>query len=218
MLYISNCGNLSGPDLNKENNPEHVAEALEKGYHVVVDVWVVNDQKENTLRLALGNLMPQYSVDLEFFQNPNVIARAKSLQTFQLLIDNNTHCFLDSKDAQLTTRGLLWTPMASRRMVPRAVLNLPEVITNDIAQALNVAVSGVCSNFIERVKGVHLQLLAAAEQAAKEAEAAEEKKELDIIPEAEEENAETDDKPDSASSVETVETEDGANILVMKEG
>jgi hypothetical protein len=217
MLYISNCGNIDGPNLANENNPSHVTKTLDKGFHVVVDVWTITNQEDKTIQFALGTTIPQYPVSLEFLQNPSVIARAKNIQVFQLLVDNKVHCFLDSVDTQLTTMGMIWTRVGSRRMTPRCVLNLPEVITNDISQALGaVTVSGICSNFIERVKNVHQMMLEEAAKAQAAAAAPEEKKELEPIAE-EAEPAAAPKPTDSNSSVEEVTTEDGSNVLVMKE-
>ena len=50
MLLISHRGNLFGPDDLLENNPTKVAELVNRGFHVEVDVW----SKDGKLYLQSG--------------------------------------------------------------------------------------------------------------------------------------------------------------------
>jgi len=217
MLFISHRGNLAGPDLNNENKPEYVSTALEKGYSVVVDTWAIAVQEEkNTVQLVLGDLTPQYPVTLEFLQKPNIISRAKNLETFQILLDNNVHTFLDSNDTQLTSRGLIWPRVGARSLVPRAVLNIPELITNNIATVVNVNCSGMCSNFIERVKSTRSQLDEQTRKAAEEQVRLARRASVDqmeAIPEVEEQKQT--DPPEPSTSEES--TDGGSNVLILEE-
>ena len=38
MFFISHRGNINGKDINKENKPLYINQALKKGYHVEADV------------------------------------------------------------------------------------------------------------------------------------------------------------------------------------
>lgn len=55
-LLISNRGNTTGIDPLKENSPEYVKDALNQGFHVVVDVWLVGRQ-----HFAMGSESPRFS-------------------------------------------------------------------------------------------------------------------------------------------------------------
>ena len=148
MLFISHRGNLEGPDLSKENSVEYVGEAIDKGYHVVVDVWISPTENKNLVKLGLGDTHPQHSVSLGFLKQPKIIARAKTLPTFQILCDNNIHAFLDGFVTRLTTKGLVWTSPGTKTIIPRAVLNMPEILTDDPKILSNLKISGICSNNI----------------------------------------------------------------------
>ena len=63
MLLISHRGNLNGPNPEKENNPLYVTKALDLGYDVEIDVWLVQD------KLYLGHDSPQYLINLDFLKN-----------------------------------------------------------------------------------------------------------------------------------------------------
>ena len=61
MKIISHRGNLNGPDPQKENSPEYLAKALEKGFDVEIDIWL--KEKED---IYLGHDEPTYLIDLKF--------------------------------------------------------------------------------------------------------------------------------------------------------
>jgi hypothetical protein len=177
MLYISNRGNINGPDLGNENNPVYVKATLDRGYHVVVDVWIV--QQKEGLQLALGELQPQYPVTIELLKNPKIIARVNNLTAFQILLDNGVHVVGNSRDFCLTSRGLIWTPPGSRIVTVKSVMNMPEWYTNNMKDLAFINCAAICSNFIERVSTTREALRKAAEDQKK----TEESKELNTIPE-----------------------------------
>jgi hypothetical protein len=59
---ISFRGNRWGPDITKENTPEHVRAALKFGFWVIVDVWYVNGW------VYLGKVGPSYVVSSNFLE------------------------------------------------------------------------------------------------------------------------------------------------------
>ena len=150
MLYISNRGNLAGPDLVNENSLVYVNATLERGYHVVVDTWLVKNQ-DNSFQPALGELQPQYPVDIEFLRNPKIIARVKDITTFQILTDSKVHCVLSNPGNTLSSEGLIWTPQGSRIATRSSIINMPEWFTNNMKDLASINCAGICSNFVERI-------------------------------------------------------------------
>ena len=63
MRFISHRGNLYGPDLEREKHPDYITEALNLGYDVEIDVWLLNGV------YWLGHDEPQYKTNLEFLKN-----------------------------------------------------------------------------------------------------------------------------------------------------
>ena len=47
MKLIAHRGNIDGPNVNEENKPEYILQAIEKGYFVEIDLWY----KDNTCLL-----------------------------------------------------------------------------------------------------------------------------------------------------------------------
>lgn len=176
MLYISNRGNLAGPDLANENTPAYVKATIERGYHVVVDAWLVpNDQGQ--FQPALGELQPQYPVDIDFLKNPKIIARVKDLGTLQILLDVNVHAVVETNEPSITSKGLIWTGRGTRHVSRGSVMNMPEWYTNNMKDLAHIQCAGICSNFVERIALTREAILKA------DAEKAAEEKKLDTIPE-----------------------------------
>ena len=56
MNLISHRGNIDGPQLDKENSPNYINEAIEAGYNVEIDIWFVNN------KWYLGHDNPTYEI------------------------------------------------------------------------------------------------------------------------------------------------------------
>lgn len=146
-LLISNRGNLEGPREKKENSIDYVTHALDQGYHVVVDTWIMGEQ-----HLALGSQLPQYSTSLDFIKNQKIICRCKTPETLQYLLDEGVHCFMDTKGANptLTSGGLIWNN-PGQAVTSRGIFTMPEWIMEDPRTVSNLPCSGICSNFIKKI-------------------------------------------------------------------
>ena len=62
MILISHRGNLSGPNPQLENEPKYIIGAIERGFHVEIDVWYFKDSG-----FWLGHDEPQYQVTWNWF-------------------------------------------------------------------------------------------------------------------------------------------------------
>jgi hypothetical protein len=43
MIIISHRGNLNGYNKNLENNPGYILSAIKYGYHVMCDIWLIDN-------------------------------------------------------------------------------------------------------------------------------------------------------------------------------
>ena len=60
LILISHRGNLDGKQPHKENHPNYIQEAINKGYDVEVDFWYHED------KFWLGHDEPQHEVELQW--------------------------------------------------------------------------------------------------------------------------------------------------------
>lgn len=56
MIFIAHRGNLNGPS-SEENKPEYLKAAIDKGFNVEADLWLIGDD------FYLGHDEPQYQID-----------------------------------------------------------------------------------------------------------------------------------------------------------
>ena len=138
MILISHRGNINGPNLQRENEPLYIMEALEKGFDVEIDVWWKEDG------FYLGHDEPQYKVKREFLQNRKLWCHAKNIDAFyQMVDDEKIHCFSHDKDeVALTTKGYFWSSFENQ-MTNRSICVMPPD-----SRDLPKDIAGVCSDYV----------------------------------------------------------------------
>jgi len=104
MIKVAHRGNFEGRNPSQENSISYIKKALDRGFHVEVDVW------EKSGRYLLGHDKPQYDVKGTFLQNKKLICHAKNIEAFySMLKDKKIHCFWHEQDlCTLTSRGWVW--------------------------------------------------------------------------------------------------------------
>ena len=153
MRLISHRGNIEGKNVDLENKPEYINEAINNGFEVEIDVWF-KDKK-----WFLGHDNPEYGIDLDWLQNTKKFwIHCKNIDAFsemyflfsQDIVDLNF--FWQDKDLfSLTSHGYLWGNVGTNLLhnTCKSITVLPE-IANDI----NITkFAGICSDFIKDYKG-----------------------------------------------------------------
>jgi hypothetical protein len=139
MILISHRGNLNGKNLDRENDPDYIDEAIEAGYNVEVDIWLVDDV------LMLGHDSPTYQIDINWLRNRtgSLWIHCKNLTALQYLVNLPLiHCFWHESDqVTLTSQNYIWAYPNVR--VDGAIFVLPELHDTSIEGC-----GGVCSDFI----------------------------------------------------------------------
>jgi hypothetical protein len=143
-ILISHRGNLNGPNIKLENNPEYVCEAYKKGYHVEIDVWKIKS------KWYLGHNRAQYGpINYDFLLKPKLWLHAKNGDAFYHLIKNKcVNVFWHTtEDWILTSRGFIWTH-PKKMLYPDSICVMPENgYTGKIKKCY-----GICSDFISSYK------------------------------------------------------------------
>ena len=146
MKLISHRGNISGPNPERENQPEYIFEALQAGYDVEVDVWFENG------KFMLGHDEPQYEFPFELIDQayPKLWIHCKNMDALSTLnmLDQNgdkVNYFMHENDlGVLTSKGYIW----STNLFDKGILVMPEVFNKEP----NEKTLGVCSDYIEKYK------------------------------------------------------------------
>jgi hypothetical protein len=140
-ILISHRGNINGKNEKLENSPSYVKKALDLGYDVEVDVWVVND------KFYLGHDNPQYEIPIEFLKNEKLWCHAKNIIALNKMLENDIHCFWHQEDdVTLTSKGVMWT-YPGKELTSNSIQVMPEW---DNKEHKNIM--GLCRDYVEKYK------------------------------------------------------------------
>jgi hypothetical protein len=150
VIYIAHRGNLTGPNPEKENLPEYIVEAIDKGCHVEVDVWCIKNE------LYLGHDAPQYKIDECFLLQRHKVLwiHCKNLEALDYLLKyRNLNVFVHDKDmATLTSHNYVWTYPGCKYYPKNSICVMPEWEVSDITHTEPQNYIGVCSDHVESIK------------------------------------------------------------------
>jgi hypothetical protein len=146
MILISHRGNISGPNPERENQPEYIAEALNKGFDVEIDVWFTEG------KFMLGHDEPQYEFPFELIDQafPKLWIHCKNMDALSKFNELDPHgskvnYFMHENDlGVLTSKGYIW----STNLFDRGILVMPELFNKEP----NEKTLGVCSDYVEKYK------------------------------------------------------------------
>mgnify|MGYP001309926092 CR=1 FL=1 len=138
MLLISHRGNINGPDVESENHPNYIKNALLKGFHVEIDVWFQDDV------FLLGHDYPAHKINEPFLENEKLWCHAKNLNALEKMLQNpKIHCFWHQEDDfSITSKGYIWT-YPKKQTCSKSILVVKD---NKDFKALNCF--GICSDFL----------------------------------------------------------------------
>lgn len=150
MILISHRGNISKKDLSKENHPAYIDNAIEKGFQVEIDIWLINNE------FFLGHDYGQYKIDFEWIykRKSKLWVHCKNILAVQELSDKNKNqlyseinfFFHDRDDLTLTSQGFLWV-YPGKQPVKNSIAVLPEIHNDDLSSCV-----GICSDVINNYK------------------------------------------------------------------
>lgn len=137
IRLIAHRGNTAGPKPERENDPEYLLNAVDKGFDCEVDVWFIND------RLWLGHDEPTYAVTQNFISNNAFWNHAKNLEALEFMLVNNIHCFWHEQDERtLTSKGYIWT-YPNKQVTTKSVICL-----QNEKDAVPEGCFGICSDWV----------------------------------------------------------------------
>tara|TARA_X000000368_G_C22997568_1_gene697390 strand:+ start:811 stop:1239 length:429 start_codon:yes stop_codon:yes gene_type:complete len=142
MLLISHRGNTIGPNLERENHPDYISEALKKNFYVEVDIWLQNNS------YYLGHDEPMYDLSEDLLKNNKILFHAKNYEALKKLYQDKVHFFWhQNDDYTITSEGLIWV-YPGKNFSKESIVVLPELFTKN----LKLDCKGICSDFIENYK------------------------------------------------------------------
>lgn len=147
IKLIAHRGNINGPCKERENEPDYLQEALDKGYYIEVDVRVIKGE------LWSGHDKAQYRISLELLQHPRVYVHSKTIPTLHYFLRNHPeiHTFFHDRDeATITSKGEIWT-YPGKELTELSISVMPEWEQKDYV--LPKGIIGVCSDYLPKLTG-----------------------------------------------------------------
>ena len=135
MKIISHRGNLYGRELDLENSPQYIDEAVKIGFDVEIDVWFMGGE------FYLVHDSPKHKTNLKYLKNKKFWCHAKNPETLEALISNNVHTFWHDKDVfTITNKGI---PLCHINYINKAI-NGSVVFATSLKKIKNNNLYGAC--------------------------------------------------------------------------
>jgi len=144
MILISHRGNINGRADLLENQPNYIDGALNAGFDVEADVWMVDDN------LYLGHDAPQYSIDAEWLSTRAHALwvhckNIKAVEFFHKIHKDSIHYFWHETDTiTLTSKHYIWA-FPGKQPIKNSISVMPEIYNEDVVECI-----GVCSDYINK--------------------------------------------------------------------
>ncbi len=152
-IFISHRGNISFSNPSRENQPTYINEALNLGYHVEIDVWLLGS------KYYLGHDKPEYVVSPQLFSHYRVWSHCKNLAALDALTKNpEANCFShNTDDYVLTSKSYIWCfPNSKTKLTNNCIAALPERTTSWNLDEC----AGICSDNIEEFRLIYGNVMA----------------------------------------------------------
>jgi hypothetical protein len=150
MKLIAHRGNINGPVVEKENNPDYILDAIKIGYDVEIDVWFLNN------RWYLGHDKPDYEIKKDFFlENKDYLwCHAKNIDGLYNMTTMNLNYFWhQNDDYTVTSRKNIWV-YPGKQLINNSICVMPENNNLNLEYITNKKCAGICSDFISNYEGV----------------------------------------------------------------
>ena len=139
MVLISHRGNINGINTEKENDPNYIDAALNRGFDVEIDIWYIDNA------FYLGHDKPQHSITQDWlYRRKNKLwVHCKNVESLHKLSTKPIHYFWHENDTlTLTSKKVIWA-YPGKQPIKNSIAVLPELNNDNVNKCL-----GVCSDFI----------------------------------------------------------------------
>jgi hypothetical protein len=145
MVLISHRGNLIGSNPERENSQDYIQEALDKGFNVEVDVWILDN------KIYLGHDGPQYCINKTwlYLHKNNLWIHCKNIEAiiyFSSKLKLFNYFWHENDTLTLTSKKYIWA-YPGKQPIKNSIAVMPEINSDDVSQCL-----GICSDYIQNYK------------------------------------------------------------------
>lgn len=145
MILISHRGNIDGSNEEFENQPSYIDLAMDDGFDVEIDFWVVGN------KLYLGHDEPDVKINEKFLldREARLWVHCKNGAALDFAANNYLNCFFhDTDDYTITSAGFVWAYPGKDRASDHCIMVKPELF--DFPNTDGYA--GICSDYIRKIR------------------------------------------------------------------
>lgn len=150
MIFIAHRGNMFGPNPTSENNPKYLKKALDAGFEIETDIWLIDG------KYWLGHDKPVYETTGEFLSDKCVWCHAKNLAAMNEVPLAMNVFWHDIDMYTLTSRGHIWGYPQRDHGTPCDIIairaNLRFTNMKENLPERYIKYKGICSDYIVDVK------------------------------------------------------------------
>ena len=144
MIYISHRGNINGKIKEYENHPKYIDNAIDLGYDVEIDVWMVEGV------FLLGHDDPQYNITEEWLKQrvDKLWIHCKNIEVMQWFdsMKSFNYFWHENDTITLTSRGFIWA-YPGKQPIKNSIAVKPELFDDNLSE-----VFGVCTDYVQKYK------------------------------------------------------------------
>jgi hypothetical protein len=144
MILISHRGNLTGRIPNNENHPDYIDEAINAGFDVEIDVWMIDNE------FYLGHDEPQYKVIWNWLSTryEKLWIHCKNVEAMEWfnMMGLFNYFWHENDTMVLTSKNYMWVHSGKQPIVG-SIAVMPEIHNESISECI-----GVCSDYINNYK------------------------------------------------------------------
>jgi glycerophosphoryl diester phosphodiesterase len=150
MIIISHRGNLEGPSFENENTPQCTDKALNLGFDVELDIWVLGDE------IYLGHDQPILNISLDFLKDrkEHLWLHLKNFQSADFFFGLTEFNFFSHENDPyvITSKGFVWS-YPGKCLSEKKIVLMPEWNVGDQIHGA----TGICTDYPIRYKTELLQ-------------------------------------------------------------
>ena len=153
MKLIAHRGNVTGPNLLRENSLEYIDDAIKLGYDVEIDVRHIEWEQQ----LYLGHDECQYPVSMLWLQQrkDKLWIHCKNLSSLRVFSDspvNFNYFWHQTDDFTLTSCGYIWT-YPGKPHTYKSVIVMPECSLDKgmLSTMKDYDCYGICSDYVGEI-------------------------------------------------------------------
>jgi hypothetical protein len=147
MRLIAHRGNIDGQNVERENTPSYILEALCLGFDCEIDVWSINDI------LYSGHDSPSCIIDINFILQHKdrlwIHCKNSAALEYFTVVHRSVNCFYHDKDSYtITSHQVVWGNINSD-IIDNMICVMPEKYASVPSYVQLGHCSGICSDYIK---------------------------------------------------------------------